>query len=204
MVLYALCGLVLAWRCWLVYGLHVPTDRTYMASDTRVDSILFGCALAVYGNPKVDGPSRLPEKAWKWGLVPVALVVLLLTFVVRDANFRESVRYTVQGVALTPVFIAAVRYPGWLLFRPLNTRIANFLGVLSYSLYLVHYSIVDLVHARVPVHPVVQGALALGASIGLAWAIYRLVEKPCARLRKRLSRVDPGGGSPLLPRADPS
>jgi peptidoglycan/LPS O-acetylase OafA/YrhL len=190
MALYGLCGLVLAWRCWLVYGLHVPTDRTYMASDTRVDSILFGCALAVYGNPVIDGPSRFREQTWKWAFVPVAAVVLLLTFILRDPAFRETTRYSVQGLALTPIFVAAIRYPRWLVFRPLNTRAASFLGVLSYSLYLVHYALIDLVQARVPVHPVLQGILALGASIGLAWAIYRLVEKPCARLRRRLSRVE--------------
>jgi len=191
MVLYALCGLVLAWRCWLVYGLHVPMDRTYMGSDTRVDSILFGCALAVYGNPMIDGPSRFPEAAWKWVLVPLALVVLLLTFVLRGPGFRETLRYTIQGAALTSIFVAAIRYPRWLLFRPLNMRVASFLGTLSYSLYLVHYALIGVVQARVPVNPVVQGVLALGASIGVSWAIYRLVEKPCAKLRRRLSRVEP-------------
>jgi peptidoglycan/LPS O-acetylase OafA/YrhL len=126
---------------------------------------------------------------WKWALVPLATGVLLFALVYRDPGFRATLRYSLQGVALTPVFIAALRYPRWLVFRPLNTRAASFLGTLSYSLYLVHYSLLDLVQAHVRAHPVVQGALALLASVALAWAIYRLIEKPCAAIRRRLSAV---------------
>lgn len=187
--LYALCALVLVWRLFLVHALHVSTDRTYVGSDTRIDSILFGCALAIYGNPIMDGPSRFSENTWKRLLLPASVAVLLFTFVYRDGDFRETTRYSLQGLALTPLFVTAVRYPNWLVFRPLNTRLANFLGVLSYSLYLVHHVILFAVHAHVPLHPVLQGALALGLSIALAWTIYRFVEKPCAVLRKRLSRA---------------
>jgi peptidoglycan/LPS O-acetylase OafA/YrhL len=188
LMIYILCTLVLIWRCYLVYGLHVTMNRTYMGTDTRIDSILFGCALAIHGNPAIDGPSRIAEIWWKWLLTPLAAAALLFTFVYRDGSFRETVRYSLQGIALTPIFVAAARYPGWLMFRALNTRVASFLGVLSYSLYLVHYSLIDLVQAHVAAHPVAQGGIALAASIGVAWAIYRLVEKPCAEVRKRLSR----------------
>ncbi|HEX3594583.1 MAG TPA: acyltransferase [Polyangiaceae bacterium] len=188
-VLYGLCVVVLLWRTFLVYALHVTTDRTYMGSDTRIDSILFGCALALHGNPVLDGPSRISEATWKWVLVPLGLAGLLFALLHRTPAFRETLRYSIQGVALTPLFIAAVRFPNWRLFRPLNTRAASFLGVLSYSLYLVHYSLLDFVKAHVNVHPVVQGGIALVASIGVAWTIYRYVEKPCAAIRRRLSAV---------------
>jgi peptidoglycan/LPS O-acetylase OafA/YrhL len=195
-MLYAACAAVLAWRVVLVYDLHVPMDRTYVASDTRVDSILYGCALAVYGNPMMDGPSRLSESRWKWGVLPVAVAVLLFTFLYRDDDFRETIRYSLQGVALTPVFVTAVRYPNWLFYRPMNTRVASFVGVLSYSLYLVHHVILGIVRAHVALHPVGQACVALGLSVGVAWTIYRFVEKPCAVLRKQLSRASQlqGGG----------
>jgi peptidoglycan/LPS O-acetylase OafA/YrhL len=32
-----------------------------------------------------------------------------------------------------------------------------------------------------------QALVALGISLGAAWIIYRLVEQPCARLRRRLT-----------------
>jgi peptidoglycan/LPS O-acetylase OafA/YrhL len=192
-VLWALCAVVLAWRCLLVFALHAPEDRTYVASDTRVDSILFGCALAVYGNPVLDkpGPTSISDALWKRLFLPGALLLLLFTFLYRGPGFRETFRYSLQGIALYGVFIAAMRFPAWGLFRLLNTRAASFLGVLSYSLYLTHHVILDAIQRLIPVHPAVQAAITLALSIGMAWSIYQLVEKPCAKLRKRLSRGAP-------------
>jgi peptidoglycan/LPS O-acetylase OafA/YrhL len=191
-VLYAICAAELAWRCVLAYGLHVPTDRTYVATDTRIDSILFGCALAVYGNPVLDGPSRFSETAWKWAFLPIGVGVLLFTFVFRDDEFRETFRYSLQGLALTPLFVTAMRYPRWAPFRVLNTRIASFFGVLSYSLYLVHHVILGVVEAHVALPGVARAVIALALSTALSWTIYQTIEKPCARLRKRLSGAAAG------------
>jgi peptidoglycan/LPS O-acetylase OafA/YrhL len=187
MILWALCAVVLAWRCVLVYGQHTAPDRTYVASDTRVDSILFGCALALASNPMLDPASRVSEAGWKWGLLPVSIFTLLATFVCRDPAFRETFRYSLQGIALSPVFIVAVRYPGWGPFRVLNLRAMSFLGVLSYPLYLVHHVVLGaFVHAPFGLGAV-RALLAFALSLALAWAIHELVEKPCAQLRRRLS-----------------
>lgn len=182
-VLLGLCGVVLLWRCILVWGLGSHADRTYVASDTRVDSILFGCALALYGNPMLDGSSRVSDRAWKWGLLPAGLLLLLLTFVYRDPAFRETFRYSLQGVALTPVFVVALRFPGWGPFRLLGLRGLSFLGVLSYPLYLCHHVVLI---ALAPLGGL-RAPLALGISLALAWGIHHAVELPCARLRRRLS-----------------
>src|SRR5262249_2568305 len=122
MVLWWICGAVLAWRCHLVFGQHTIEERTHFATDTRVDSILFGGALALHGNPALDGPSRFSEACWKRRILPVALVVLLFTFVYRGAAFRETLRYSLQGIALVPVFVVALRYPTWGPCRVLNLR----------------------------------------------------------------------------------
>lgn len=45
-LLWGMCALVLAWRCVLVMAMHADSTRIYIATDTRVDAILFGCALA--------------------------------------------------------------------------------------------------------------------------------------------------------------
>ena len=184
-ILVALSAAVLVWRCVLVYGDGAPTDRTYVASDTRVDSILFGCALAILGNPMLDGESKITETGWKWVLLPAGVVALLFSFVYRDAAFRETFRYTLQGVALCPVFIVAMRYPTWAPCRVLNLKVMSFLGVLSYPLYLVHHVILGALGAG-PFGPLARASLALALSIAVAWAIHEVVEKPCARLRRRL------------------
>ena len=186
--LWGLCGAVLAWRCLLVFGYGVGEERTYLGSDTRFDSILFGCALAVGMNPVLDQPTG-KDGTWKWVWLPLALTLLLATFVYRAPWFRETLRYTLQGIALTPVFVAAIRFPAWLPFRLLNAPPVAFLGVLSYTLYLTHQIALVAIHRAMP-HgdTAVSAAVAFALSFAVAVLIHRWVEKPCARLRKRFAR----------------
>ncbi len=187
LLLWGICAAVLLWRCFLVLQLHPITDRTYMGSDARVDSILFGCALAVWRNPVLD-PPVLGEKWWKFVLLPAAFLVLGVCLAVRSEVFRETLRYSLQGAALTLIFVAAMRFKDWAIFRPLNLRPVAFIGVLSYSIYLVHFTIILSLQTLFPgLGAVARGMLALVLSIATAWAIYTLVERPCARLRKRLT-----------------
>jgi peptidoglycan/LPS O-acetylase OafA/YrhL len=186
LLLWAMCAAVLAWRCVLVFWLHSVSDRTYLATDTRFDSILFGCALAVWNNPVFDR-SQPRTGPWKYLILPAAFAALLLCVVYRAPVFRETFRYTIQGAALTFVFIAAVRYPQWLLFRFLNLKPVAFIGVLSYSLYLIHQVLLAAIETLLPALPgIVRAVLTLAAALALAWLMHRFVERPCARLRARL------------------
>ena len=187
-ILALVCFGVLAWRVLLVFGFGASTDRTYIATDTRIDSILFGCILAIYGNPALDD-SRVPERAWKWALFPLAVVGLLISFLVRDPRFQETVRYSLQGLALFPLFVVAIRYPAWGPFRILTIPLIRYVGVLSYAIYLIHQIVIFVVYAHLPAHPVVQGAIALAISVSLALVVHVLVERPCAGLRRKLARI---------------
>jgi peptidoglycan/LPS O-acetylase OafA/YrhL len=186
-LLWGLCAAVLLWRCVLVFRWDPPSDRTYLASDTRIDSILFGCALAVWRNPVLDAP-ELNEHRWHVVWVPVALAVFLGCLLYRAPAFRETVRYSLQGIALIALFTAAIRFPRWFAFRLLNNRVADFLGSLSYSLYLLHFVVIGATVAVLPyLPPWVTAILALGLSVTLAQIIRIAVEEPCARIRRRLS-----------------
>jgi peptidoglycan/LPS O-acetylase OafA/YrhL len=140
LVILGVCALVLAWRVVLVVGLDAIKERTYIATDTRIDSILFGCALAVFGNPWLDR-TRIGERWWKFALLPLGALAIVLSVVVRNPEYQETVRYTVQGLGLVPFFVVAVRYPDWLPCRALNVGWVKFVGLLSYALYLVHPSV---------------------------------------------------------------
>ena len=182
----AICCGVLAWRCILKFYFHVHNDRTYLATDTRLDSMLFGCALAVAGNPALGDRPAKPSSFLKWSLLAAALL-FVLSFTVRDDRFRETVRYTMQGIALYPLFYAAVRFPGWGVFRLLDGRLLGFVGKLSYSLYLVHGMVLALLeHWCASLGQALRGPPALAISLGVAWLIWLGIEKPAARLRRRL------------------
>ena len=186
-LLWSLCAAILAWRCLLVIGLHATSSRIFLATDTRMDSILFGCALAVWNNPAIDGPLRAPN-VWRYLLLPGALAALAASVLFGGPVFKGTCYFSIQGVALTCVFMCAVRYPLWTGFRVLNWRPVAFIGVLSYSLYLVHDVLLRAVRHLWPKHHGGQHAvIALAASIVVAWMIYELVEKPCRRLGKKIA-----------------
>jgi peptidoglycan/LPS O-acetylase OafA/YrhL len=188
-LLWGLCFAVLIWRMVLVHHFSVSTDRTYMASDTRVDSILFGCALAVWNNPVIDA-GRWKHSFVKYLVFPISLAILVACLVYRNPEFRETWRYTLQGIALTGVFAAAIHSSDWWMFKVLNTRFLGWLGLLSYSLYLVHFSVIIGVQRLLPTFAVwAQGLLAFAISVGVAWLIYVFVERPCANFRKQLSNA---------------
>jgi peptidoglycan/LPS O-acetylase OafA/YrhL len=188
-IMLGLCALVLAWRMVLVHVMHAPMDRTYLASDTRIDSILFGCALATGANPMLD-PLRGPPALWKYLLLPLGMVLLAFTFLYRDWGFRETWRYTLQGIALTPLFVMAMREPRWWPFRWLNLKAVRYVGVLSYSLYLLHHATIYLFEERLPgMNVYLRAVLELAVALVLAQAINRFIEKPCARLRRRLAHA---------------
>jgi peptidoglycan/LPS O-acetylase OafA/YrhL len=190
LVLLGVCAALLLWRIYLYSRFEVvdflAEQRLEIASDTRFDSILFGCILALYGNPALDS-SRLGERTWKYVLFPLGVCGLLFSFMYRDEFFRGTFRYTLQGISLMPVFVCAVRYPTWLPMRPLNFRPIAFIGVLSYSLYLVHQVVLGVVaHALPDSGNGMRGLVALAVSLVIAWILYIAVEKPCARLRHKL------------------
>jgi peptidoglycan/LPS O-acetylase OafA/YrhL len=196
LVLAALCAAVLAWRCLLVFGLDAANDRTYVATDTRMDSILFGSMLAVCGNPVLGGYDAATDRRWRQIYLPLGLVALLTTFLIRHPQFQQSLRYSLQGMALVPVFVVAMRWHDRGVFRLLNLRWIRFVGVLSYSIYLVHltvfYALDDpRLHLR---SPLLRAALAVLLTLAIAATLHHLIEKPCARLRRRLSAIT---GPPL-------
>jgi peptidoglycan/LPS O-acetylase OafA/YrhL len=186
-LLWGLCAVILAWRCVLVMTMRPTSARIYLATDTRIDSILFGCALAVWNNPVLDESTR-SSSLWKYLLLPIALVALVFCIVFRGEVFRETWYFSIQGAALTLVFISAVRFHTWPVFRFLNFRPVAFIGVLSYSLYLVHDVLLRAVARLWPQwHAWQRAVIALAASVIAAWTIYELIERPCAGLRKKLT-----------------
>jgi len=194
-VILGLCGAVLAWRLVLAGVFHADHERLYRASDTRVDAILAGCALAVYGNPVLDR-SRISIRTWQWVLLPLGAIVLAITSLVRQPLFQEAIKGSLQAAALIPFFVVAIRCPKWGPMRLLNTRIMAFFGLLSYALYLSHRMILAVVENWVTSNLVLQVPIALGTAVALCYALHVFVEVPCADLRKRLATPKPKRPTP--------
>jgi len=194
------CLVVLAWRIHLVQSPGFFADRTYYASDTRIDSIVYGCILALVMNP-----ARQPRRSGsmslaQWGVLAIAAGAMLLTLVYRDPTFRETTRYSIQGLALMPIFYFAVRFSDNNLFRHLNSPWAMTLGTYSYAIYLIHYVVIRLIDNTIPAVAAKSYILfptALLISIAFAAAIERLVEPYFRQLRRKF-RTEPARTQPSL------
>ncbi|MDB6003790.1 MAG: hypothetical protein JWR15_777 [Prosthecobacter sp.] len=198
-LLLTLCAAVLAWRMLLVHPLSVIDlqtahhPRTAHATDTRLDGLFFGCALAVWGNPALDG-TRISRHQWLWLLLPCCLALLLATFVIRSVSFRETWRYSLQGLALMPLFIVAIRHGDALPLHCLNWRWVSQFGVLSYAFYLTHSLLLEMVELWLPVPEgfshlklmLLRGTVAFALTLAVSWMMHAWVEKPFLRLRRRL------------------
>ena len=180
------CALVLLWRCILVFGFEVGGYYVYNATDTRIDSLLFGCILGVWCNPVLDAsPRRLTERTW-YLLAMLGVVLLLVSFVWRADAFRDTLRYTLQGLGLFPLFYCAVRYHRQPVFAWLESRPMRALGLVSYTFYLSHEAAIYLAGKAVGDHPALRAAAGFALAVAFSAACYVLVERRFARLRRRL------------------
>jgi peptidoglycan/LPS O-acetylase OafA/YrhL len=201
-LLLATCGLVLAWRCWGVFVLGWGEAYTYHASDTRVDSILFGCVLGLRGNPALEARRVTLARPLVYLMLSACAVMLLVSFLIRSPAFRETLRYSLQGVALFGFFFCAVRYHDWRLFSWLDSRPMRALGLVSFTVYLVHLPILGLLAQYTTLGEVGRAvSCTLGTAL-VSTAMYLLVERHMAALRRRLhgSRSRPAADPAIMPR----
>jgi len=184
-ILFAVCGLVLLWRLYLVFVAGYGHDYTYVATDTRLDSLLYGCILGVWCNPALDRSERLSSRTW-FVLLALSIGLLLFTFLYRSESFRETFRYSLQGIALFSVFYCAVRFHDWVGFAWLETRPMRAMGLISYTFYLVHIPCLVLLRKYLDLGVWSRTALGFLLTVAVSAAMYLLVERHMAALRKRL------------------
>ena len=179
-----LCGVAPAWRL-------------YMATDTRLDAMLYGCALAWLCHPR---PGREGPPAWLRhpALAGLAAAALLASLAWRDPAFRETGRHAVQSLAIALGL-------GALLFSPalgLARRLLAWpplllLGRASYVVYLFHWLalVVACLILEVPLrdgpYPPLWYLLTLALTVGPVALVHGLIERPLVRLRRRLRPAGP-------------
>lgn len=190
----ALCLAVLFGRIFTTQILGVYYE-VYYWTHTRIDSILFGCILALWRNPLLD------RDAWRPKLVHagLAIALIMVTFVFRSPDFREGLRYSLQGIALFVIFSYVLQEKG-LLSAFLTSAPMQLIGLYSYTLYLVHFAMLLAVEHSLPSVPHLPRVILAGiAAIAFAAVMHKFVERPLARLRHKLNKVedsDPRLGTP--------
>src|SRR5690606_15361427 len=144
--------------------------------------------------------ARLPRAGW-WALLALALVLLQAAW--PFAWWREGAAVLpgghAPGVVLTMASGAALLLVATLHHRPLHrafeSPVARWLGRVSYSLYLVHWTVILFFACRLtsvqmsPGQALLVLPLVLGLGLGLAELGYRVIERPSIAAGRWLSRV---------------
>ena len=185
-LLLAVCGIALVWRWYVFVVLGWGQGYTYMATDTRLDSILYGCILGLWCNPALDARRVAPGRAAAWPIIIAGVTMLLVTFLVRSEVFRETLRYSLQGVALFGLFFCAVRFHEWPLFSWLDSRPMRALGLISYTFYLSHLPILALLANQTTLGMPARALTGFVATTAFSGLMYLLIERHLSTLRRRL------------------
>ena len=186
-VLLGLCLTVLAWR-W-TYVTFLESDypevylRTYLATDMRVDGILWGALLAVLLRPRLLA-ERLPLAAQRC-LAPVGLAALLSATAVDQLQYELVWETTLQALCLAVLFMGVLVRPP----RLLQARSLVWLGAVSYAAYLMHRAVLEALERLHGAATLPVGVLGLVVTLVLAEACRRLVERPLAAWRQQAQRV---------------
>jgi peptidoglycan/LPS O-acetylase OafA/YrhL len=191
-VLIIACVAILTWRIHLVHSPGYITDRTYLASDTRIDSIIYGCLMAILINPLRSPRPSKNMSLRQLTLFLAGVLCLLLSLIYRNPVFRETFRYSLQGMALLPIFYFAILFHDNPVFRHLNSAWAIRIGTYSYVIYLIHQIVLFVIFKNTPLignDRFVVFSVVLIISIAYAAAIDRFVD-PCFRQLRQKYRPD--------------
>jgi peptidoglycan/LPS O-acetylase OafA/YrhL len=167
----------------------------YRHSETRVDSIAFGVALASLC--EFAGGQRLVAMLASRAGVAIGFLILLASYAIRDAYFQNTLRFTIQGLALMPLVAGVVfGQPFRFANSILNSPPLVWVGRLSYSLYIWHGGVFFLFGTFLVM---LSTPLKVGAEVGLTFLLavvsYYVVERPALRFRKYLHNpVTKGSG----------
>lgn len=145
-VLAGFVAFTVGWRFYLAYCVGdatLPMLRIYKGTDTRLDSIAYGCLLSVVMHRAATGKnceSRMLRALRGHRGVGIAALMFVASMAPRSVQFKDTFMYTLQGLGLVALFASLFWHqPVQWLKSALENRSLVFIGSISYSLYLYHY-----------------------------------------------------------------
>jgi peptidoglycan/LPS O-acetylase OafA/YrhL len=168
----------------LVHRLGVHSDALYFRTDTRGDSLLLGCAIALSADLGILTRVR---RAVVVVCAATGGVLLGLTAATIASMTSAPANYTIVDLAAGAVLVAVAVRPT-AVARPLSCRPLVWIGERSYGIYLLHYVVLGALHR--PPGPI---TLAMGLLLSLlaAAASFHYVERPFLRLKSRVASPQP-------------
>ena len=170
----------LGWIIFVLSGLSLlgflglyksQTAAVYFLMQFRFWEMGFGCILAIIN-------LRLSQKLKHLGQFhrPLSLLVFIALITTFFAPEQLAIQATVLSVALTCILIALTT-KGSFVYQILTHRYSLWIGMISYSLYLWHWSILILSNLTVGIHAWTV-PFQVVAMVGMATVSYYAIEKP--------------------------
>ncbi len=182
--LVGMIGTVVAWRSFLVFGVGASSAYLYNALDTRLDTLLIGCLLAVCAERRwFDWVARAVGQSMLLPIVTLCLLVLSRTW--GSPRYHYSLGFTIDAFLIAVFITQTVQLYRTGLWSWLEHPVARYLGRISYPLYLYHQFGLG-VGRRLTLLPL-GGKLIAGVAmtILLASGSYYLIERPFLAIKRR-------------------
>lgn len=174
--------------------------RIYYGSDTRLDGLAMGVLTAIAFHQSLRGTGRihsLVALCQRDVALIAAIGIFLASLAIRDQWFRDTLQYSFRGVATCIAILYGFGTKPTFLRTAFNKitriRIIQFIGLASYSIYLIHLTAMETTNpitAHWPVALKVPVLILVGTCSGIA--IYLAVEKPVQHLREKWSSGEKG------------
>jgi peptidoglycan/LPS O-acetylase OafA/YrhL len=179
---------------------HMQWNRLYLGPDTRSTALWAGCIVGLLHFWGAFDRSPFLRPAAQALVLPAFLALAGLVALPAMAFSTERTPYTwgltVVGLSAGALVAAAACARGGILRPLLEARPLEWLGRISYSVYLWHVPLVAELHRTHPdLAAPARVAIVVPAALLVGWLSYVVVERPLlsaagrARLRGRLGRA---------------
>lgn len=175
-------------RILLVAG-GASANRVFNGTDTRADSLLVGCLVAMLLGSGLYQPIPWLKSLVGFGAWIAVLLLARLSFR-HDFNrpFAENVLFSLCSLGAGLVILEIVTHESGLLSRLFSQRWLVYSGKVSYGLYLWHAAIFQQIFGRGwsrPQELLIAFLLTATCTLGS----YYLVECPCLEFKRRFARA---------------
>ncbi|MFT4113456.1 acyltransferase family protein [Silvibacterium sp.] len=172
----------------------------YLSIITRFDALLYGALLAIYFDSLSLSRTRWIERGLQATAFVAAFAIALIVFAIHPvpgADVRQAPLFISLGLTFISIGAASIigllvlrSNSDWWLSRLLRTRPFQFIGTISYSMYLFHMIIAFVVDRAITAthkqpHEIIKAILSIGLTISMAWLSWHFIEKPLLRWKDR-------------------
>lgn len=176
-VLFAAILFAVGFRTIELFGLYDRRHSHYLFQDystfNYLDCLAWGC-LAAFALAAYRGRLEALTRKYSAPIFSVCFSMILIPYLVRMGN-------GIQSIGFIGLLLHSVLCPGWMVYRVLNYKWMDRIGVLSYSIYIWQ----EFVWFMWPLSLGKVWFMWIPATLAVAWISYEFLEKPFFVLRSK-------------------